>query len=239
MLGGAPPASTTTGASRRSAPSTSRAASCSAGTRCRSRGPTTSTATSSTDTQRAANDCTGVAGADVYLPELHGHQPDVQRRPRLLRLGREHVPQPRRPVALVPHDLAAALGLTRARARSRTRWDTASGSALVGALQRDLRLALGRDERRVGQLSPDDPTYGCVGTQTISYHKDLLGWIPSNRRYVAALGTSQTITLEPLDQLASSGYMIAQIPLPDPPPASTPSRRGGSQATMRRSPGTP
>jgi hypothetical protein len=65
-----------------------------------------------------------------------------------------------------------------------------------------------------GNCPPYDPTYGCVGTHTISYHKDLLGWIPSNRRYVAALGTSQTITLEPLDQLASSGYMIARIPLP-------------------------
>ena len=65
-----------------------------------------------------------------------------------------------------------------------------------------------------GNCPPYDATYGCVGTHTISYHKDLLGWIPSNRRYVAALGTSQTITLEPLDQLASSGYMIARIPLP-------------------------
>lgn len=67
----------------------------------------------------------------------------------------------------------------------------------------------------MGQLPPYDPTYGCVGTHTISYHKDLLGWIPSNRRYVAALGTSATITLEPLDQLSSSGYMIARIPLPN------------------------
>jgi hypothetical protein len=65
-----------------------------------------------------------------------------------------------------------------------------------------------------GNCPPDDATYGCVGTHTISYHKDLLGWIPSNRRYIAALGTSQTITLEPLDQISSSGYMIARIPLP-------------------------
>ena len=57
------------------------------------------------------------------------------------------------------------------------------------------------------------PTAASAPTRS-AYHKDLLGWIPSNRRYVAALGTSQTITLEPLDQLASSGYMIARIPLP-------------------------
>ncbi len=65
-----------------------------------------------------------------------------------------------------------------------------------------------------GNCPPWDPTYGCVGTHTISYHKDLLGWIPSNRRYVATPGSTATIAFEPLDQLATSGYMIARIPLP-------------------------
>ena len=62
------------------------------------------------------------------LPGLHRHQPDVQRRPRLLRLGREHVPHPRRPVASCTASPGCRPGATRARARSRTRWDTASGS---------------------------------------------------------------------------------------------------------------
>ncbi len=30
-----------------------------------------------------------------------------------------------------------------------------------------------------------DPTYGPVGQSTIAYHKDMLGWIPSSRRYTA------------------------------------------------------
>jgi hypothetical protein len=65
-----------------------------------------------------------------------------------------------------------------------------------------------------GNCPPWHPIYGCVGTHTISYHKDLLGWIPENRRYIAAAGTSETIALEPLDQLSTSGFMIARIPIP-------------------------
>src|SRR5262249_38515236 len=60
---------------------------------------------------------------------------------------------------------------------------------------------------------PFDAVYGCVGVHTISYHKDLLGWIPSGRKYVAAPGSSQTIDLEPLDQLPSGGFMMAAIPI--------------------------
>ena len=61
---------------------------------------------------------------------------------------------------------------------------------------------------------PFDPTYGCVGPHTIAYHKDLLGWIPSAQKYVAAPGTTQTIVIERLAQPTSgTSYLMAQLPI--------------------------
>src|SRR5262249_50799411 len=83
---------------------------------------------------------------------------------------------------------------------------------------------------------PYDPTYGCVGTHTISYHKDLLGWIPASRKYLATPGTTQTIDLEALDQLATPGHMIAQIPVPGSATRFSPveaRRLAGYDATLR------
>lgn len=56
------------------------------------------------------------------------------------------------------------------------------------------------------------PIYGCVPQGTISYHKELLGWIPAERRYVHTRG-AQTIYLQPLAQPGEDGYLIARIPI--------------------------
>ena len=60
-----------------------------------------------------------------------------------------------------------------------------------------------------------DPQYGCVGVHTIAYHKDFLGWIPPDRKYVAAPNSTQTMTLERLAKPGSDGYLMAQIPIGD------------------------
>jgi hypothetical protein len=57
-----------------------------------------------------------------------------------------------------------------------------------------------------------DPIYGCIGQHTISYHKDILGWIPSGQEYTAANGTA-TITLEQLALPATGNYKMAKIPI--------------------------
>ena len=57
--------------------------------------------------------------------------------------------------------------------------------------------------------------YGHVGVHTIAYHKDFLGWIPPDRKYVAAPDTTRTITLERLAQPGPDGYLMAQIPIGD------------------------
>ena len=57
-----------------------------------------------------------------------------------------------------------------------------------------------------------DPIYGCVGQGTISYHKNLEGWIGS-RRYVVPVGSQSTLTLEQLDLPQTTNYLMAQIPI--------------------------
>ena len=61
------------------------------------------------------------------------------------------------------------------------------------------------------------PEYGDVGIHTIAYHKDFLGWIPAGRKYVAALNTTRTITLERSARPGSEGYLMAQIPIGNSP----------------------
>jgi M6 family metalloprotease-like protein len=58
-----------------------------------------------------------------------------------------------------------------------------------------------------------DPTYGCMAQHTISYHKDLLGWIPGARIITVSDGTSTMVTLEDLAAPASSNYQMVKIPI--------------------------
>ncbi|MFZ5879909.1 MAG: S-layer homology domain-containing protein, partial [Chloroflexota bacterium] len=59
-----------------------------------------------------------------------------------------------------------------------------------------------------------DPTYGCIGQHTISYHKDMLGWITLPERYIPpAAGGTHTITLEQLALPATGNYKMAKIPI--------------------------
>lgn len=68
----------------------------------------------------------------------------------------------------------------------------------------------------LGVCSPPNPTYGCLGANTIAYHKDKLGWISSARKYLAAPGTTATINIERLGQPASANnYLMAQLPIDD------------------------
>jgi len=57
------------------------------------------------------------------------------------------------------------------------------------------------------------PDFGCVPVHAIAHHKDLLGWIPSTRRFQPAPGTVTSLRLEPLDRPATDGYTVAVIPI--------------------------
>jgi hypothetical protein len=57
-----------------------------------------------------------------------------------------------------------------------------------------------------------DLTYGCLGQHTISFHKDLLGWIPPEQKYIFP-GGNATITLEQLALPQTGNYKLVQIPI--------------------------
>jgi hypothetical protein len=56
------------------------------------------------------------------------------------------------------------------------------------------------------------PTYGCLGQHTISYHKDIEGWI-GTKKITIDVGAQATITLEQLAQPQTANYLMAQIPI--------------------------
>ncbi len=58
-----------------------------------------------------------------------------------------------------------------------------------------------------------DATYGCMGQHTISYHKDLLGWIEGAEKYIAGPGTDVVLTLERLALPGTGNYTMLQIPI--------------------------
>lgn len=57
--------------------------------------------------------------------------------------------------------------------------------------------------------------YGDAPSHTISYHKNLLGWIPDSRRYVPAAGTTQDIFLERIAFPGNAGgtWGMARLPI--------------------------
>jgi M6 family metalloprotease-like protein len=64
-----------------------------------------------------------------------------------------------------------------------------------------------------GNCNPPHPDFGCVGVHPIAIHKDMLGWIPADRRFIASSPSRQTIDLEQLAQPGETGYLIAFVPI--------------------------
>ena len=58
-----------------------------------------------------------------------------------------------------------------------------------------------------------DPVYGCIAQHTISWHKDILGWIPPGQVFTAVDDASATITLERLALPQTGNYKMAKIPI--------------------------
>ncbi len=65
-----------------------------------------------------------------------------------------------------------------------------------------------------GTCSSPNPEYGCIGVHTVSFHKDMLGWIPAPRKFVPTSGGQQTITISRLGAAATgTDYLTAHIPI--------------------------
>jgi hypothetical protein len=60
-----------------------------------------------------------------------------------------------------------------------------------------------------------DPGHGRIGQHPIAYQKDILGWIPAERIFVARSDSQATIALEQTAAPATGGYLLAQIPIGD------------------------
>ena len=59
----------------------------------------------------------------------------------------------------------------------------------------------------------DDPIYGTMGQHTISYHKELLGWLDPSQIYTGAVGSVRTINVERLALPQTDNYLGAIIPI--------------------------
>ena len=65
-----------------------------------------------------------------------------------------------------------------------------------------------------GMCSVPDPNYGCIGVHTISFHKDLLGWIDNSKKFVLGAGNTATVSIDRLsDPAPGADYLMAQVPI--------------------------
>ncbi len=68
-----------------------------------------------------------------------------------------------------------------------------------------------------GNCNPPHPDFLCVGVHPIAVNKDMLGWIPSERRFVANSPSRQTIEIARLAQPGDDGYLVAFVPIQGSP----------------------
>jgi hypothetical protein len=177
-----------------------------------------------------ANDCTAAADADVNFPDFYGinlvlsedigccawgGSRTLRRDGQRESYGVTWLPTFAYGHDWVTHEMGHGYGLPHSAGDPQhadypydSEWDVMSGAGLCGA-----------DPNGPDPLNPKnwvkrDP-YECIADHTISYHKDdRLGWIPSNRRYLAASGSDRSIDIERLGQPSStSGYLMAKIPI--------------------------
>ena len=62
-----------------------------------------------------------------------------------------------------------------------------------------------------------DQTVGSFAPHVIAYDKEMLGWIPADRKLVAAAQGTATIELAALANSTAQGYLLAQIPIAGAP----------------------
>ncbi len=159
-----------------------------------------------------AEDCTGVADADVYFPDYAGINLmfneslgccawgggwTLDRDGQVIRYRMTwEPPWGYGNQAVLAHEMGHGFGLPHSSGPYENTYDS------------DWDVMSGRGVCRIR-----DPEFGCVGVHTISYHKDRLGWIPVDRIYVPAAGSSETIALAPLDAMPTGAeYLMVKLP---------------------------
>ena len=165
------------------------------------------------DLPKLANDCTAAANAEVFYPAFvginlmfnddldsyawgGGHYMTLDGVSRLWYMTWEP-PWGYRDLTVISHEMGHGFGLPHsAFNRSKVydnRWDVMS-------------------DTWTDCVNLRDPTYGCLGQQTIAYHKDLEGWLAGRQTSVSP-GSQTTLTLEQLDLPATGGLLLAKVPI--------------------------
>jgi len=61
-----------------------------------------------------------------------------------------------------------------------------------------------------------DDAFGCIPPHTIAFHRDLAGWLPAGRTFVAPPGVVQTVTIADASAESPSAHQLVRIPLAGP-----------------------
>ena len=166
------------------------------------------------DFDRAANDCTAKADANVYFPsyvginlmfnaELDGYAwggGEVLNRDGMSKYYRMtwEPPWGWGSIGVIEHEMGHGFGLPHSSgmygATYDNYWDVMSNTWI--------------DPSR-------DPTYGAKGQHTIAPYKDQLGWISAGKKVTLPYKGQVTLTLEQLAQPQTGGPLLARIPTCD------------------------
>jgi hypothetical protein len=165
------------------------------------------------DFTRATNDCTALADPTVYFPTFSGIQMLFNdeldsyawgggRYLTLDGVGKSYSttwypPWGYNNQSVIAHEMGHGLGLPHSSgpysATYDSEWDVMSDAWACGPNY--------------------DATYRCLGQHTISYHKNILGWIPTDKNLVVAPGTQATFELDRLGMPTGDGYWMATVPI--------------------------
>jgi len=164
------------------------------------------------DFGRLAEDCTAAADADVYFPDFAGINLMMNSTPFFFyyggswRLTIDGVTQVWRMtwiwsgvygnnLALIEHEMGHGFGLPHSGTYGGNDnfWDV---------------MGFG-----TGWPGIDDPVFGRLGIHTIAHHKDILGWIPADKKLEVGAGGSATVRLERLANPMTDNYRLIKIPI--------------------------